>query len=267
MDENRYFQYLAGVRGGEVLLFDRIEEEDGIVFVCFKDGSRCNEDLILPLNERNPGTMLMAEVENHKNVWTFNEKWVGREEERWETNQAGESVCVQPLIEGRKIVTPIPPRKSKAKFGIMPDVNAATQAPKNPQRPQLVGDPVWVMMDKAKKFDTDVPMALTISLPSKSLYNVAKESFEDGGNKVVEYIISNLDDAQLKASLKEALKEAYEDTDAEVVEEPIITDQKPAMDLSATLFEPEVVEEAIVGEPQAEGKMVPLSKNDEKSDG
>lgn len=242
--ENRYFQYLAGVRRGEVLMFDKIEEDEGVVFVCFKDGSRCNEDLILPINERNPGSMLMAEVEDHKNVWTFTEKWVGREEERWETNQAGESVCVQPFIKGRQIVTPIPPKKTIAKFGIMTEPSVKT--PATPEKPQLIGDPVWVMMDKAKKFDTEVPMSLTISLPSKSLYNVAKESFEDGGNKVVEYIISNLDDTQLKASLKQALREAYEDV-MEVIEEPIVVDQKQALNLS--MFEPEVIEEPVIGEP------------------
>ena len=37
------------------------------------------------------------------------------------------------------------------------------------------------MMDKAKKFETEVEMNLTISLPAKSLYDVADESFEDGG--------------------------------------------------------------------------------------
>jgi len=235
--ENRYFQYLAGPRGGEVLIFDKIEEEDGMVFVCFKDGSRCNEDLILPINERTSGDMLMAEVENHKNVWTFSEKWVGRMDEKWETNQAGESVCVQPYVEGRRIATAIPPRKTQARFGIMTPSSVQQSAPTQPAKPDMSGDPVWVMMDKAKKFDTEIPMSLTISLPSKSLYNVAKESFEDGGNKVVEYIISNLDDQKLKDSLKSALKDAYDD-------KPIMT--------GADLFEPTVVEEPIIGAPMAE---------------
>jgi len=60
-----------------------------------------------------------------------------------------------------------------------------------------------------------VEMTLKVALPTKSLYNVAKESFDDGGNKIIEYIISNLDDKSLKDALKEALKVAYGDLDPE----------------------------------------------------
>lgn len=271
MKENRYFQFLAGERQGEVVLFDRVEEEDGVVFVCFKDGSRCNEEFILPLDDRKWSSQLMAEVEDHKNVWRFKEEWVGREEERWETNAEGEKVCVQPFVEGRKKVTPIPPKKSKSKFGnvessSVTQVNEPTQENKKTVK---MDDPVWVMMDRARKFDTEVPMSLTISLPTKALYDVAKESFEDGGNKVVEYIISNLDDSKLKESLRYALMDAYEDTT--VVQEPIIKDRKPAMDIekpSPNLYEPEVVEEPVIGAPKAEGDLKTLpTENDENADG
>ena len=71
MEENRYFQYLAGERKGEILFFDKIEEEDGLVFISFKDGSRCNKEFILPLNERNWTNQLMAEVSDTKNIWRF----------------------------------------------------------------------------------------------------------------------------------------------------------------------------------------------------
>jgi len=99
-----------------------------------------------------------------------------------------------------------------------------------------MNDPVWLMMDKAKKFDTDVEMSVTISLPTKSLYEVAKESFEEGGEKVIEYIINNLDNQKLKDSLKMALREAYGEVqkvpeipymiEPEAVEEPIIREAK-----------------------------------------
>ena len=74
----RYFQFLAGPRNGEVVVFDKIEEEDGIVFVCFKDGSRCNEQLILPLNSHDYQSQLMAEVDSPSNVWVIETTWVGR---------------------------------------------------------------------------------------------------------------------------------------------------------------------------------------------
>lgn len=209
MKEKRYFQFIASPRKGEVLVFDKIEEEGDMVFVSFTDKSRCNEELILPINQTSPGNMLMAEVENTKNIWTFKEDWIGREEEKWEKNEKGENVCVQPFVEGRKKLIQFPPKKSVAKFGQI------DQQPSELVKPieDHSDDPVWVMMSKSKKFDTQIPMELTISLPSKALYNVAKESFEDGSKKVIEYIISNIDDTKLKENLKYALLEAYEDID------------------------------------------------------
>lgn len=241
-ENRRYFQFLTTDRAGEILVYDGIEVEGEETFVKFTDGSRCNEKYILPLGERNArGNTVMAEVESPDNKWSFQEKWVGRQEEKWATNADGERVCVQPFVRGRKkikLIPPRPPKPKSSKFGgeivyvdsqtgetkkkdkedmglkeksstSKPDIQPA---PQKKQEPQIsYDDPVWLMMDKAKKFDTEVPVSITISLPTKSLYDVARESFENGGKKVVEYIISNIDDGKLKESLKEALYEAYED--------------------------------------------------------
>lgn len=211
-EDTRFFQFLAGERQGEVLIYDHIEEEDDMVFVCFKDQSRCNEDLIVPLGNREWNGELMAEVSstNSENLWTFDVKYVGRQEEKWsppEESPDGVSHLVQPFFPGKKKVTPRPPKKVKSVFGTID--KHIEKAPTPEERPKYDGDPVWLMMDKAKKFDTNVEMTVTISLPAKSLYEVAKESFEEGGSKVIEYIIENLDNQKLKDSLKVALEDAY----------------------------------------------------------
>jgi len=246
-EETRFFQFLAGERKGEVLIFDRIEQDGGDVYLCFKDDSRCNEDLILPINKREYSNELMAEVESPSNIWTFDEKWVGRIEEKWsspEDTPDGEIHLVQPFVPGRKQITPIPPRKSTAKFGAISNHVTPAPAPPPVTVNPLVGDPVWLMMDKAKKFDTDVEMKITISLPTKSLYDVAKESFDEGGSKVIEYIIENLDNQKLKESLKTALMEAYGEEIKSIVPELEI----PTMDLG----EPVAVEEPVVRTATAE---------------
>jgi hypothetical protein len=226
-ESRRFFQYLAGPRQGEIVVFDKIEEEDGLVFIAFKDGSRCEESLIIPINQKNYSNELLAEIENPNNVWVFTEEWIGREEEKWDTNSSGEQVCVIPFRPGRKKVTPIPPKTTISKFG---QISTFTSTPppnndnidsniKNQQQAldkaqqSNSSDPVYIMCEKAKKFDTEISMTLNISLPKRSFYNVAKESFEDGGEKVIEYIIQNLDDQAIKASLKQALLESYEDSD------------------------------------------------------
>ena len=213
----RYFQWIAGSRRGEVMIFKKIEKEDDMVFVSFMDNSRCNEDLILPINKRNSGNMLMVEVENPNNIWVFKEEWVGREEEKWETNQDGNKVCVQPFVQGRKKVMQIPPKKSKAKFGeIQPNPELKTPSLKEDH----LNDPVWITLEKSKKIDTEISMNLIISLPSKSLFNVMKESFEDGAKKSIKYIINNIDNTKIKEGLEQALFKAYEDKVENKLEEP-----------------------------------------------
>jgi hypothetical protein len=226
-ESKRFFQYLAGPRQGEVVVFDKIDEEDGLVFIAFKDGSRCEESLIIPINQRTYSNELLAEVENPSNIWVFREEWIGRIEEKWDTNAAGETVCVVPFNPGRKNVIPVPPKATTSKFG---QISTFTSTPppnndninsntKNQQQssdkvqPSNSSDPVYIMCEKAKKFDTEISMILNVSLPKKSFYNVAKESFENGGEKVIEYIIQNLDDQAIKASLKQALLESYEDNE------------------------------------------------------
>jgi hypothetical protein len=262
----RYFQFLAGPRNGEVVIFDKIEEEDGIVFICFKDGSRCNEQLIVPLNSTNYVKELMAEVDSPTNLWTIKEEWVGRQEEKWvwkdETNPGlpEEKVCVQPFEPGKRKLTPIPPRPTKSKFGQInafntpvPHTNVSSifgtetqqTSSSKPEQVNLGEDPVWMMCEKAKKFDSDISMTLRVSLPKKSLYNVAKESFEDGGQKVIEYIIHNLDDKSIKESLKLSLLEAYEDK-KNYGEDTV----KPSSGVIP--YNPDTIEEPVIGGPVAE---------------
>jgi hypothetical protein len=195
--EQRYFQWVVGERRGEVLVFDSIEEEDGTIFINFKDGSRINELMVGKINADTLDGKYMAEVESPDNVWSFRDEWVGREEEKWEINNEGESVCVIPFNPGRKIIHLIPPRKSSSSFGNIANSNHNDLKKLN-NLPEIKktdnsSDPVYIMMDKSKKIDTEVSMTLTISLPSQSLYDVVSESFEDGDNKALEYIIENID--------------------------------------------------------------------------
>jgi hypothetical protein len=231
---NRYFQYLAGERKGEVVVFDKLEVDDDINYVCFKDGARCNEEFILPLNETNWEGKLMAEISDHSNVWKISEEWVGRQEEKYQPDKDGEPVCIQPFVKGRKQIIAIPPKRTESKF----IGNHQTQLPIQKQANQNTSDPVWIMLDKAKKYDINVPMELVISLPTKSLYDVAKESFDNGGEKVIDYIIHNLDNTKIKNSLKVALLSAYEE------KKPLINSKEPLG------FEPTTIEPSITSDQQ-----------------
>jgi len=238
---NRYFQWIVGERRGEVMVFDSVIEEDGLIFIVFKDGSRINEDLVAEINVEKLDGKLMAEVENPSNVWSFKDEWVGREEELWETNAEGESVCVIPFTPGRKVVHIIPPRKSTSKFGNLPTAphhHNLLSVEILPQKNTInTGDPVYIMMDKSKKVDTEVNMTLTISLPSQSLFDVVSESFEDGSNKALEYIIENIDIKDIKSALRAGIDSMY--TNKPIVKYTSSTDDQ-------TLYEPiDIIENQI----------------------
>jgi len=214
---NRYFEWLVGEKQGEILLFDHIEDDDENVYICFKDKSRINEALVANINQTDVTNKMMAEIENPTNVWKFKDEYVGRQEEKWELNAAQEKVCVQPFVAGRKVVHLIPPRRSAPKtsnFGTVvqttpppPQVIKATQLDSNINET----DPVYILMSKSKKVNCDIQMNLTIALPPKSLYNIAKESFDEGSSKVIEYIVKNISISEITEAIKKALGDMYEE--------------------------------------------------------
>lgn len=222
MKERRFFQYLAGPKAGEILEFDGVDEDDGEIFVCFKEGSRCNEDLIMKREDRSWKNELMAEIDPN-NPWTIEKEWVGRQEEKWDTNADGARVCVIPFIEGRQKIVPRPPKKisSFAPISSTPDIPPAIDPTKEEEREEKKEeksledlDPVWIMCHKAKKFDSEIGMSLDMGLPSGALYNLIKENFEDGEEKFLNYIISSFDSKdgidKIKRELKNSLRTYYE---------------------------------------------------------
>lgn len=222
----RYFQWISADRKGDIMIYDKIVSEDGIVFVCFKDGSRINEEFIAKLNVRDATGKLMAEIDSPNNCWKFEEQWVGREEERYEQNEAGEVVCVQPFIEGRKVFKLIPPNPTApttSNFGVIEQpvikanetiisdniIDQTSQKQLSDTNKEYESDPVYIMISKSKKLDQIIDMELTISLPSKNLFNVITESFEGGSDKLLEYIIRDIDVDLIKSSIKDSLRIMY----------------------------------------------------------
>lgn len=259
-DPLRFFQFLAGERKGEVLVLKNIVEEDGMIFLEFRDNSRCNEELVLPLNDRNYTNQLMAEVSDPNNVWQMKEEWVGREEEKWAENADGKKVCVQEFYPGKLKITPIPPKRVKSNFGQITQsiTTPEPSKPDNPAAPEktvVSGDPVYGMMEAAKKFPTPVEVEISINLPKKSLFDVANESFENGGDKVVEYIIENLDITDLKDALRVALFDAYGATLTEEAKEENIM-ETPIQEASGPPDIPEVELADVQVTPEVQTKAI-----------
>ena len=268
----RFFQWLCGERKGEIVLFDSIVQEDGMMFITFKDNSRINEEFVMNLNETEVGNRLMAEIENPSKCWNFKQledpDSKPRIEQDWESQTTfevptadeiahadltGETGVVRPIPK-RKRIQLIPPPKTRqevvaSRFGTI----IQAPAPPIPQpeillQPQITtkhintSDPVYIMMDKSKKRDTEVNMTLTISLPAQSLFDVVKDSFEDGDKKALEYIIENIDISDIKTALKEGIRQMYNPGGVDVIETNVV--------IATELYQPECIEEPIISDPK-----------------
>lgn len=234
----RYFQWITGENIGKVVEFTNIEEEDNLIFFQFNDGTRCNVDLIADIKEKNPSGKYMAEVSGPDNIWKFEEKLIGGQEERWEQDQNGVLQCVVPYIEPKKISVPIPPKPSLDRFGINNSTNVTetdnssvnyydtrTEEERNISKSILTittsastldyktsnyeNDPVIILAKNAKKHDVNIDMQLKISLPSKSLFNMIQTDFENGTDTFINYMIDSIDINTIKDALKESLLNAY----------------------------------------------------------
>ncbi len=73
-------------------------------------------------------------------------------------------------------------------------------------------DPVKILAKTCKKHPTDINLILTINLPSRSIYNIAKAEFEDGGEKFVDCLVEEMNISEIVKSVSVALRTAYEES-------------------------------------------------------
>lgn len=240
---NRYFQWVVGERRGEVVIFNDIVLEDGEYFISFKDGSRINEKLVAQINQRDLTGKMMAEVDSPTNIWRFQQKEtpgskprIERDDRSGETYEVpsveevvyadltGEGGVTKPIPK-RKTLELIPPALTPPSHSVFGAYKAATQpepvvqevSPEpiinvEPQKPKSKDetDPVYILMSKAKKRDTEITMEMTVSLPPKHLYDIAKESFDEGDTKFIDYIVGEITVDDIKEALKSAIKDMYD---------------------------------------------------------
>lgn len=232
-NSNRWFQWISGDFRGQIQTFDRIESEDGNIYIVFKDKSRINESFVAQLNQTDLTGKMMAEIDHPNNCWKFEEKIIGGESDRteidWESQirydipsvdeianaDLSESGGTTKPIKKKKVVNLIPPKPSAPKssnFGTV--TNAIRPTTPSPDLTNTIdtSDPIYILMSKSKKTDSEITMNLTISLPAKNLYNIAKESFENGDEKFITYIVDELTVKEIKDAIKIALREMYDET-------------------------------------------------------
>jgi len=84
-----------------------------------------------------------------------------------------------------------------------PEVNTVVE-----NKPQNTG-PIAILAKTCKKHSTDINITVTMDLPSRAVFSMVSEEFENGGAEFIDCLISNLDVNDVIDSIKSALVLAY----------------------------------------------------------
>lgn len=82
----------------------------------------------------------------------------------------------------------------------------------------LDNDPVTILVNTSKKNDTIIPMQMTISLPTKELFNIVSNNFDNGDEKFVDVILSQINYDMFKVCLRDALLQAYKYEEEKIID-------------------------------------------------
>ena len=232
-----------------IKLLSNVEYEDNDIYFVFKDNTRCNIEFILPLNNNisvlDNNNYLMVFLEGPDKPWIRNVEIIGEIKEKWsnidDRDPTSKKFCVQPYVPGTKTYKYIKP-SNLSYFGdkykdfkhiidaniLFNDIDAIdtniidnnqTQVSEVLEKTNNIQndininndnlDPISILASKSKKVNMNIDVTINISIPPKSLFNMVDESFENGGDKLIEYILNNIDYNSIKTSVKDGLSIVY----------------------------------------------------------
>lgn len=77
-----------------------------------------------------------------------------------------------------------------------------------PSKPEME-DPVSILVSTSKKEEKEIEMRITLSLPSKDLFAIASNNFENGETKFIDNIVKDLDISDIISAIRTTLLESY----------------------------------------------------------
>jgi hypothetical protein len=69
--------------------------------------------------------------------------------------------------------------------------------------------PIYKLLKKQKRNPVEVSIKIKLDLPSRELYSVLSESFEDAENEILNFILDGVDIEDIKKSLSESIRKNY----------------------------------------------------------
>lgn len=229
-----YFQWVNGPKIGNVVKYMGTEIEDGVLYIKLSDGSRCNRDYMALLNETNINDKQIAHISSLENKWDIYYDVIPEVKERYELDSDGIRHCVQPYEPSKRIKRATPPKfyhveqvmtfdsvdKTPEKENddiisqpIIPQKHVEEPKPiiikKEEPKPTVTQNPVYLLCEKSKKVACTFETTMEIMIPNTALFDIAKESFDDGDTHFINYIMENLDMDIIKSQIKESIIKLY----------------------------------------------------------
>lgn len=232
-----------------IVNLQRIFEDDGEIYYEFNTGDICSKSLIAECtyDKSNLKNKALVRISAPNNGWCFEKNNVGNSKpDISNVSLNGTTDFEVPTYEdftGKRIENDInyiapnnkvhlEPIDEESFMSVMDDVIEVTPAliekeyetevtkdtynitepEKNDVQKTVINninDPVAILVNSSSKHESSVTMELNIDLPAKSLFNIAKDNFDDGANKFIDVILNSIDYKCVKDSLRDALLAAY----------------------------------------------------------
>lgn len=207
------YQFVKGNRIGTRVFLDKseLDEKSGDYILYFTDGTTAKSSQlgssIVEIPEGHPGYEFLKTV--NKDI--IKSKDADGKEQYVPGPDYGKVTWKKRKIQAQKITNK---NKSTEK-----DTKAAIKSTKPINKPPIVkneteflnnNDAVINLLEKAKKVNKVFKIDISIETIDKSLYKVLSDNYEDGTDKTIEYIISNINFGEIKKEMAKKIKQYYE---------------------------------------------------------
>lgn len=173
------FQWIKGDLMGSVEKFESMESTDLGRFIVFQGGGRINIELVGEYMDCYPS--ISVDIS---------------------------SVPVKEIpLESTRILEPKVGAVMDKQLDIIPRKNQVIE-----KKGHTKDSPIHSLLEKQKSNKKRIDISISLDLPSKALFSVLSDSFDDAENEVIEYALMNLDPEDIRKSLKVSIRKMYEKT-------------------------------------------------------
>ncbi len=190
--KNSTFEWIKTERKGEISKFLCFDYENGQEFLLFEDGSKLNTNVLGEVMLRHDHESLVLGEALHEE--TFVTGPIVNQRDSYNNMIAG-----IPFDDGS---APLIPAQIQAA-----SVNETPLEQKNVFAEP--SDPVISILEKAKKKQEKISVNFTVNIPSKEIYSIIKENFENTDEIILNDIMSQISQDVLRIALGNELKTIY----------------------------------------------------------